>query len=73
VKADKAALAAWVLEGKRARDFESLGLMHTNRLHSILNKWCDAGWWDFGVSLRTGWLTNKGKQELRRRLQESPQ
>lgn len=29
------------------------------RGHNILEKFCNWGWWDYGVSMRTGWLTDK--------------
>lgn len=30
----------------------------------LLKKWCHQGLWDFGVSLRCGWFTDKAPQEL---------
>lgn len=30
----------------------------------ILAKWVRRGWWDCGVSLRSGWLTPKGAAEM---------
>ena len=27
-----------------------------------LEKWCDKGWYDYGVSIDLGWLTDKGKE-----------
>lgn len=32
------------------------------RAEYILKKWTDKDWWDYGVSLRTGWLTEEGLQ-----------
>jgi hypothetical protein len=26
----------------------------------LLQKWADKGWWEYGVTLRSGWLTPKG-------------
>lgn len=34
--------------------------MHHRRLYRVLEKWADRGWWEYGVSLRTGWLTRAG-------------
>lgn len=34
--------------------------MHEKRAHYLLLKWADRGWWEYGVSARTGWLTEKG-------------
>jgi len=41
--------------------------MHANRLHAILEKWDDNDWWDYGVSLRTGWLTEDAPAVLEAR------
>ena len=35
-------------------------LMHHRRLYRVLEKWTDRGWWEYGVSPRTGWLTRAG-------------
>ncbi len=32
----------------------------TKRQFRYLEKWEDRGWWDSGVSVRTGWLTVQG-------------
>lgn len=68
MKPDKRALAEWMLAGKKPREFEALGLMHDNRLYSILDKWTNKGWIDYGVSVRYAWLTDEGKAALRARL-----
>ena len=36
----------------------------TKREVYILDKWSGKGWWDYGVTLRSGWLTEKGINEL---------
>lgn len=36
-----------------------LGL-HPKRAHYLLEKWLDKGWWECGVSVRSGWLTGEG-------------
>ncbi len=34
----------------------------TKRQYYILSKWTwPKGWWEYGVSLRGGWLTDKGR------------
>lgn len=38
------------------------------RLFGVLEKWTDRGWWDYGVSVRTGWLTDAGRVALATRL-----
>jgi len=35
-----------------------------NRAEYLLEKWTRAGWWEWGVSLRSGWLTDEAPQEL---------
>lgn len=35
-----------------------------NRAEDLLEKWYRAGWWEFGVSMRSGWLTDEAPQEL---------
>lgn len=32
----------------------------------ILEKWVEKGWYDYGVSLDLGWLTEEGKAEAKR-------
>lgn len=34
--------------------------VHVNRAEYILEKWSDNGYWEYGVSLRTGQFTKKG-------------
>lgn len=34
--------------------------MNDKRAAYILEKWSDKGWYDYGVSLRAGWLTTEG-------------
>ena len=38
---------------------ESLGIPY-KRAMFILEKWSKKGYWDYGVSTRTGWLTPEG-------------
>lgn len=38
--------------------------MDENRAYYLLEKWYRAGWWDFGVSMRSGWLTDEAPLEL---------
>lgn len=32
----------------------------TKRQYSYLDKWSDKGWWEYGVSSRSGWLEKEG-------------
>lgn len=34
--------------------------MNGKRAAYILGKWSDKGWYDYGVSIMAGWLTDKG-------------
>lgn len=34
------------------------------RFYSLLAKWERKGWWEYGVSLRGGWLTPEGRKAL---------
>lgn len=34
--------------------------MHWKRAEYLLDKWTGKGWWECGVTLRSGWLTEKG-------------
>jgi hypothetical protein len=34
------------------------------RFYSLLAKWERKGWWEYGVSLRGGWLTDAGRAAL---------
>jgi len=36
--------------------------MHYKRAWYLLQKWSDKGWYDYGVTLDLGWLTDKGKE-----------
>lgn len=40
--------------------FNVAGNMHPKRLNYLLEKWTSKGWFDYGVSARTGWLTPLG-------------
>lgn len=39
--------------------FEPIG-MHPKRGMYLLGKWASKGWWEYGVTLRSGWLTPEG-------------
>jgi len=40
--------------------------MHPKRATAMLDKWVGKGWWEYGVSLRTGWLTDAGRAAIKR-------
>ena len=35
--------------------------IHHKRAWYLLRKWSDKGWYDYGVTLDLGWLTDEGK------------
>lgn len=46
--------------------------MHHRRLDAILQKWEGKGWWDCGVSTRSGWLTPEGWIALKSWFRDLP-
>ena len=42
---------------------ERIGLCW-GRAEDLLDEWCRLGWWEFGVSLRSGWLTDEAPEAL---------
>lgn len=45
-------------EGMRVPD--DYWALLTKRQYYILDKWTRKGWWEYGVSLRSGWMTQEG-------------
>ncbi len=43
----------------------------SSRWAYVLDKWTRKGWWEYGVSLRTGWLTDAGYEALPRMIAET--
>lgn len=68
-KPDEVHLATHILNGG-GRDPVLLDAISA-RWDSILTKWDAKGWWTWGVSMRTGWFTDKGKVAIERRLEET--
>lgn len=66
IKPDEIALARRVLRHPEGvlRD-DAGGLVDADkRTLYLLAKWSDRGWWEYGVSLRGGWLTSEGHVKL---------
>ena len=42
---------------------EILPEINVKRCLYILDKWVSKGWFEYGVSLGTGWLTDKGRHK----------
>lgn len=61
MKPDEKALWEAVKAGEPGYDaYPRLGI-HPNRAQYLFEKWVKKGWWECGVSARTGWVTEKGK------------
>lgn len=35
------------------------------RLYALLLKWAARGWWDYGVTARSGWFTREAPEAIR--------
>lgn len=38
--------------------------IHAKRVEYLLDKWSERGWWDYGISARTGWFTRDAPEDL---------
>lgn len=47
-----------------ATDISDLLGMNHKRSDYLLRKWCHKGWWECGVSERSGWFTDKGRAKV---------
>lgn len=61
------AVLDWDQRGKRERILELPEIAHMpdKRVYGLIAKWDRKGWWDYGVSLLCGWLTDKGRTALK--------
>ena len=71
MKPDKQVLAILMISGHKPRDIETMDVMHINRLYSIIYKWADKGWVEWGMSARYAWVTQEGIVALMERLKVS--
>ncbi len=39
--------------------------IHHRRVLALLEKWTSNGWWNYGVSARTGWFESEAPEELK--------
>ena len=37
--------------------------------YAVLRKWADREYWEYGVSLRTGWITSEGESAFKEYLE----
>lgn len=49
-----------IADGVFATDVATKIGMNEKRALYLLGKWTDKGWWEYGVSLRSGWFTAAG-------------
>lgn len=45
--------------------------VHHNRAWFLLGKWSRKGWYEYGVSVRVGWLTPEGIERAKELIAES--
>ena len=67
IKEDEIKLRVASLEKPENISFRQLGealRIPTKRLCYLLNKWSEAGWYDYGVCIDLGWLTPLGMSIL---------
>lgn len=49
---------------KLAHHYFEIADIHPKRGYAMLDKWVTCGWWEYGVSLRAGWFTDKAPERL---------
>lgn len=42
----------------------AIELVTDKQIHYYLEKWAENGWWDYGVSVRSGWFTPEGVEHF---------
>lgn len=61
-------------EDKYVRDLidelHEAGKLHYKRAWYLLDKWSLKGWYDYGVTLDLGWLTDEGREALTKFVNE---
>lgn len=68
-KPDELDLMRRVLVAGRLSDGAGNLVECTKRELYILAKWDRRGWWKYGVSLRGGWVTDKGRAAMAAQVQ----
>lgn len=53
---------------KKPRDYEAIPF---KRKIYLLEKWCDKGWYEYGVCVDLGWLTPKGPEKAKSLMGEA--
>lgn len=74
MKAHELALARAMLErdpdGPMPRDCIKRAGLVPKQCWRVLEKWCDKGWYDFGVCIDLGWLTEEGRAALQAAVEQ---
>lgn len=65
IKEDEEEFIGAILLGVRPYEAEEALGMHPKRSEYILAKWSERGWWDWGVAIMTGWITEEGWRAIR--------
>lgn len=63
MKPDEREMMRRALQREQTSPFDEscADIAHPNRVLYVIEKWSGKGWWQYGVSLRCGWLTNQGR------------
>ena len=74
IKIDEAMLARIVLisAGRFPQSLDLDEHFEPKRWQYVLSKWEKRDWWEYGVSLRYGWLTPLGKEKLTELVEKFP-
>lgn len=66
MKPDERALLLKLADGRSPDVFATdvaVGMgINVNRAMYLLEKWSNKGWWNSGISTRSGWMTELGKE-----------
>ena len=66
MRADEKSLLEAVAGGTSPRDlWESMGMPYKRMLY-LCEKWARKGWYDYGVSADLGWITEEGREEVKK-------
>lgn len=47
-------------------------IQRAKQMWATLEKWCRKGWYEYGVTLDLGWLTEAGKAKLKENPENKP-
>ena len=68
-KEDEIDMMRFLVEAEASKGRTSSLLLNyvsdSKRKHYILKKWTEKRWWDYGVSMRSGWPTDEGMEAIK--------